>query len=160
MYSKKKGQTLLRSKEKKRRPFKVWGVYASQLIPDFINKCLNFFLSNAASPLKTPGIFRQPGNHEAVQLIKRRVEKNKKLDFSVGYSPHDVASAFKQFFSDGESPLLTFELHDCFIAVAGVPGEPEQLECLLKVLRLLPSENVSLLKCLLRFLRIVLQHSE
>lgn len=140
---------------------KIWGVHSktrSGLVPEFVNQCLNYFMANGGKQILVTGLFRQPGNHESIQRIKYAVEKRKRIDFAA-YSPHDIASAFKQFFSDASDPLFTLELYDCAMAAAALPLEEQRLECLHKVLELLPPGNLFLLKTLLKFLSCALAHS-
>ena len=66
--------------------------------------------------------------------------------------PHDVASLVKQFFRQLPEPLLTSQLHDCFIKSQRLEDEGDQTEAVLLLCLLLPIAHFTTLQFTMRFL--------
>jgi RhoGAP domain len=89
--------------------------------------------------LKTKFIFQKDGNPSEVWKLRKRFLKAKGKPISLdGVNVHDVATMLKHYLEDLPNSLLTIELHDCFIAAAGVPDPPTRLYCMRKAVSLLP----------------------
>ena len=73
--------------------------------------------------------------------------------------PHDVASLLKQFFRELPEPLLTNQLHDCFLKCLLLGGKNEQTMSILLLCILLPIEHLNTLKYFIKFMSKVAEKS-
>ena len=80
-------------------------------------------------------------------------------DLELCKSPHSVAGLLKLYFRELPDPPLTCELYDCFIAANSIVVPEARLECIKKILKMLPSKNLCLLYYLTSFLRILSNYS-
>jgi len=122
--------------------------------PPLVSHCIAYLVNY----LDKEGLFRVPGDELNIRAIKKRYYKGKKVNL-YGESPYDIACVLKRFFHDLSSPLLTVELYDCFIAAGGIPDEIVRKECLKKVLSQLPPENLAILKAVMYYCTLLVDHS-
>lgn len=66
--------------------------------------------------------------------------------------PHDVASLVKQFFRQLPEPLLTNQLHDCFIKAQRKEDHGDQKKAILLLCLLLPITHLNTLQFTMKFL--------
>jgi len=109
--------------------------------------------------LHCEGIFRISGNASKVRAFKEAISKGEKLSFAKEDDPFDVSSLVKLYFRELPAPLLTYELYDCFIAVQGLPEELRE-GAIIKLLHLLPKNNLMLLICICDLLKEVSTYSQ
>lgn len=94
----------------------------------------------------TEGIFRVPGDIDAVNLLKVAIDREE-FDPSTPADPHVLASTLKLFFRELHEPVIPPALyHDCVAAA----DDPEKS---VAILDRLPRHNHVLLKVILRMLQ-------
>ena len=80
-------------------------------------------------------------------------------DLDICKTPHTVSALLKLYFRELPEPVLTYELYDCFIAANGIVIPEARLECVKKILAMMPAPNMNLLVYLVRFLHLVAQYA-
>jgi len=111
--------------------------------------------------VQTKGLFRVPGVASDIEKLTKKFRSGKDINLTKKqYDPHTIAGLLKRFFRDLDEPLLTLELYDCFLAAVAVPDDDIQLQCLSKVVSLLPTVNYFILAALLEFLVFVSSFSD
>lgn len=96
---------------------------------------------------QTEGIFRVPGDIDAVNMLKVRIDRGEPL--TTFNEPHIPASALKLWFRELSEPLIPESLYyDCI-------GAYQDVEASIAVLARLPKLNRLLLIYILRFLQII-----
>eukprot|EP00039_Didymoeca_costata_P016530 m.298259 g.298259 ORF g.298259 m.298259 type:complete len:551 (-) comp16408_c0_seq1:2695-4347(-) len=100
-----------------------------------------------AQGAQTEGIFRVPGDIDAVNILKVRIDRGEPLS---GFSePHVPASALKLWFRELSEPLIPQELYyDCIEAYQDVDRS-------MAIIERMPALNRLLLVYIIRFLQIV-----
>ena len=68
----------------------------------------------------------------------RKLEKGKTVPLSPSTNPHFVAGLIKLWLCDLDDPLLTYELHEAFVAAIQPESTKERVELLQEVVGLLP----------------------
>lgn len=96
---------------------------------------------------QTEGIFRVPGDSDAVNNLKVSLDKFVMKDMYT--EPHVPASALKLWFRELQEPLISEEFYEACIAAAG------NAEVAISTLQLLPELNRKLLTYIIRFLQVV-----
>merc|ERR1712137_1181008 len=104
-------------------------------VPEVIDDCITHLLVHG---LKVEGIFRSSGEFRQVADILRDAGKGKRVSWSITSDPHLVACVIKVWLCELENPLLTWELHDCFIAAQDGPSVEESLRRIATVIQILP----------------------
>ncbi|KJE91095.1 hypothetical protein CAOG_002283 [Capsaspora owczarzaki ATCC 30864] len=111
--------------------------------------------------LKEEGLFRVPGSVPTVQQMKKDINRGEREGFQREDSVHDVASLLKQLYRELAEPLMTFDLHDVFIAAQATSGDAKsRRERILATLDLMPEANLNGLKLLMQFLAKVARFSK
>jgi RhoGAP domain len=120
-------------------------------------------LSLSLSLLRTVAewLFLAPPDPVQLKALRRRVAKRKGFDkdglSTLGCTAVDVGGLLMLFFAELENPLLTVELHDCWLASVGIVDVRARVICLKKVVDLLPAVNAAILLQLVDFFSIVVQ---
>ena len=66
------------------------------------------------------GLFRISGSKKRQEELKDLLDKDEHVDFnSSRFTPHDVASVFKNYLAELPEPLLTEASHDAYIQITG-----------------------------------------
>ena len=78
----------------------------------------------------------------------------------MGSQPHDVASLLKQFFRELPEPLLTNQLHDCFLKCLLLDTKNEQTMTVLFLCAMLPIAHLCALQYFLKFIMRVASKSD
>jgi len=100
--------------------------------------------------LQVEGIFRLSGEFKKVEAIIKSFEKGKPVLWDSNTDPHEVAGVLKSWLCELESPLLTTELHDSFIAAQAAVSREAVLRRLATVIELLPPSNKQIFKMLIK----------
>ncbi|KAJ5070104.1 rho gtpase-activating protein 68f [Anaeramoeba ignava] len=58
------------------------------------------------------GIFRIPGNHMQIELLKKEIDEDENYDFSIYNDVYVIASLLKQFFRELPESILTDSLFE------------------------------------------------
>mmetsp|Transcript_18280 Transcript_18280/g.25603 ORF Transcript_18280/g.25603 Transcript_18280/m.25603 type:complete len:407 (+) Transcript_18280:90-1310(+) len=126
-------------------------------IPRLVEDCIVFL--DTPTALQTEGIFRLSGSQDEIQKIKTLYEEDKPVDLQkMAKDVNVVAGLLKLYFRELPEALLTYELYECFLAAIGVPEEEAKMDCLRKVIDLLPAGNRLILTRLMGFLHKVAQY--
>jgi len=113
----------------------------------FVDLCIDYIDKYG---VHEQGIYRKCGASSAINRLKELVESNPTLShFDGSEDVHDVAGCLKCFFREMPQPLLTFELYDAFIASSETIELNSDISIVNKVLRLLPFDNLYILKKLI-----------
>ncbi|KAJ2658920.1 hypothetical protein IW148_004470 [Coemansia sp. RSA 1199] len=94
---------------------------------------------------RTEGLFRVPGDSDAVALTRLRIEAGQ-TDFSHVHDPNVPASLLKEWLRDLAEPLVPESLYEQCVSA---PDDPATA---LGVLSLMPESSMHVLKFLMRFL--------
>eukprot|EP01102_Stenamoeba_stenopodia_P003510 TRINITY_DN1358_c0_g1_i1.p1 TRINITY_DN1358_c0_g1~~TRINITY_DN1358_c0_g1_i1.p1 ORF type:complete len:1053 (-),score=361.84 TRINITY_DN1358_c0_g1_i1:129-3287(-) len=97
--------------------------------------------------LDTEDLFSKPPD----PALKKKIEAGE-LDFELIQNVHSVAGLLQIFLKELPEPLLTFELHNCFIGVADIAHEQTQRQVLRTLVEALPPLHVLALCRMLKFL--------
>lgn len=65
------------------------------------------------------GIFRVSGSLAQIKILKKAYQRDRATIKLSTIDIHTVASLLKSYFNDLDVPLLTFELYDQFLSIAG-----------------------------------------
>ncbi|EPQ56987.1 RhoGAP-domain-containing protein [Gloeophyllum trabeum ATCC 11539] len=130
-------------------------------VPIIVEKCI---AAVEASALDLEGIYRKTGGSGQSKMITQLFEKG---DYSFDLRDSDrfndicsVTSVLKSYFRSLPNPLLTYSLHDEFVAAAGIRDPEKKLEVVTDLLAQLPHEHFETLKMLMLHLHRVMEHSE
>jgi hypothetical protein len=120
-------------------------------VPIIVQKAVMFLRDKGLNEL---GLFRLPGSQVKVQALKESFDKGENPDLFDCEEVHSVASLLKLYLRQLPEPLIPFEFFDMFISAACVldKDEEEGVQQLGKQLKLLPEENLKLLKYMCQFL--------
>ncbi|XP_066288031.1 arf-GAP with Rho-GAP domain, ANK repeat and PH domain-containing protein 1-like isoform X7 [Branchiostoma lanceolatum] len=90
----------------------------SENIPVIVDRCLEFVTTHG---LQAEGIYRLNGTHLKIEQLLRDFNTDaRSVRLKLGdHSVHDVANCLKRYFRNLEDPLLTKDLHDRWVEVAG-----------------------------------------
>lgn len=130
------------------------------LIPIPVVSCIEYLTECC---LDLVGIFRIPGSTSEIKSIKQMFDSGENVNFGdieIMKTPHTAAGLLKLYFRELPEPLLTFELYDCFIASNGINMVEAKIDCIRKIIAMVPTVNVAILIYLLKFLITVEQHSD
>ncbi|KAJ2839283.1 hypothetical protein J3B01_000804 [Coemansia erecta] len=94
---------------------------------------------------RTEGLFRVPGDSDAVALTRLRIEAGQ-IDFSHVHDPNVPASLLKEWLRDLAEPLVPESLYEQCVSA---PDDPATA---LGVMSLMPESSMHVLKFLMRFL--------
>ncbi|RMX44964.1 hypothetical protein pdam_00018182 [Pocillopora damicornis] len=114
-------------------------------VPKFVVDSANFLQQH----LETEGLFRKSGSIQRQKLLKLKAENGEEFQ---NVQPHDVASLVKQFFRQLPEPLLTNQLHDCFIKAQRKEDHGDQKKAILLLCLLLPIAHLNTLQFTMKFL--------
>eukprot|EP01102_Stenamoeba_stenopodia_P011658 TRINITY_DN3600_c0_g4_i2.p1 TRINITY_DN3600_c0_g4~~TRINITY_DN3600_c0_g4_i2.p1 ORF type:complete len:616 (+),score=107.87 TRINITY_DN3600_c0_g4_i2:123-1970(+) len=98
------------------------------------------------------GLFRLSGNMNTIQDIIAKVEASESFDILTVSDPHVVAGLLKQYLLLLPEPILTYELHDVFLAATMVAKQKGQLDPLKRALSFLAPQSLRVLKALVGLL--------
>lgn len=98
---------------------------------------------------KTEGIFRVPGDIDAVNMLKVRLDKGETVDPGTFGEPHIPASTLKLWFRELAEPLIPEDLYDeCVNSSKDIPAS-------LAAVAKMPPLNKLLLTYIVRFLQVI-----
>ena len=115
-----------------------------QGIPIFINCLMDYVEATAAG---VPDLFTKPPNPILISQIQEG-----ELDFELIKDPHAVAGLIQVFLKKLPTPLITYELRACFIAVSDIENVSNKIKVLKTLSEILPELHYNLLRRLLQFL--------
>eukprot|EP00029_Vermamoeba_vermiformis_P000713 TRINITY_DN10912_c0_g1_i1.p1 TRINITY_DN10912_c0_g1~~TRINITY_DN10912_c0_g1_i1.p1 ORF type:complete len:222 (+),score=89.16 TRINITY_DN10912_c0_g1_i1:100-765(+) len=108
--------------------------------------------------LETQGIFRVSGNQNEVKQLMARINRGEVLHEQDFKDALTAATLFKSYFRELQEPVLSYDLHGCWLAL----GELHELECAEKlpgVVALLAPGQRRILQFLLKTLHEFAQHA-
>jgi hypothetical protein len=82
-------------------------------IPEIVEKCLTFLESH---DMKTEGLFRLSGAASTIAKFKERFDRGDDVRFENHADAHAIAGLVKLFLRELPTPLLTYQLYDCWVA--------------------------------------------
>jgi len=128
-------------------------------VPVLVDKCLKFVFSHG---VMTEGIYRLAGVNTKINKLLTEFRSNAwAVEISRDdYSEHDVANVVKRFVRQLESPLLTDELRQAFLATARIPDQDTKLTTYKSLLSKLPDVNHATMRKLLGHLYTVSSQSD
>ena len=68
--------------------------------------------------LNCPGIFRQSGDKESLQLLRAKIEANEPVEWS-SLDPHEIAGLLKLWVRELQEPLTTFDMYSIVLTANG-----------------------------------------
>ena len=111
--------------------------------------------------LSTEGLYRVSGNKTSVQQFYDTFRKGEGAAISFAHSDvHVWTGLLKQFLRDQPEPLLTFELFDSFIEIAGVQQKDMRSHFLQTIMSNIPAENLPCIAHLMLHLHTVASKKE
>jgi len=122
----------------------------------FLQACANWLKTHEG--LTTVGIFRKAGEEPKI-IALRKLTGAGEFNFSDDEDPNVIASLMKRYLREMKEPLLTFDLYEKFIDIAGLPVKELDAE-ILKLITSIPENNQKLLNFLCQFFYEVSLHSE
>jgi len=144
-----------RSKRKNNQPSIVKSFHFdrnSETIPVLVEDCISYL--EKPEYLKQEGIFRLSGSQEEINRLKQLYLEGKPVDLhKMARDVNDVTGLLKCFFRELPEAILTWELYECFLAAICIPDLEARMDCLRKVIVLLPPCNRLILDRLLGFLK-------
>jgi len=144
-----------RSKRKNDQPSIVKSFHFdrnSETIPVLVEDCISYL--EKPEYLKQEGIFRLSGSQEEINRLKQLYLEGKPVDLhKMARDVNDVTGLLKCFFRELPEAILTWELYECFLAAICIPDLGARMDCLRKVIVLLPPCNRLILDRLLGFLK-------
>ncbi|XP_054281560.1 rho GTPase-activating protein 44-like isoform X1 [Macrosteles quadrilineatus] len=107
------------------------------------------------------GLFRVAGGASKIKRMKLSLDANcLSLETALEYrDPHVIASVLKSYLRQLPEPLMTYRLHDQWIAAAKAPNDT-RLQALWSVVQQLPTANLDNLRYLVKFLALLSQNQE
>ncbi|TFK53665.1 RhoGAP-domain-containing protein [Heliocybe sulcata] len=133
-----------------------------RLVPVIVEKCIE---AVEAAALDLEGIYRKTGGSGQSKMITQLFEKGDYASFDLRDSDRfndicSVTSVLKSYFRQLPDPLLTYSLHDEFVAAAGIRDPDKRMETIADLLDMLPREHYETLKTLMLHLHRIMEHSE
>ncbi|KAI9205138.1 uncharacterized protein BJ171DRAFT_581345 [Polychytrium aggregatum] len=126
-------------------------------IPIIMDACIRTLLN---MDLHVEGIFRKNGNIRRLTTLHENLDRDpRNIDLSQDHQIQ-IAALMKKFLRELPEPLLTYKLHNLFVATQKLPSETNRYKTLHYVCCLLPKPNLDLLSVLVWFLGHVASHSE
>ncbi|KAI8452219.1 hypothetical protein BY996DRAFT_7241680 [Phakopsora pachyrhizi] len=129
-------------------------------VPRVVVKCIEAVEKHG---LQFEGIYRKTGGMSSVKMIQGCFEKGAAIDLNDLDRFNDISaitSTLKNYFRQLPNPLFTFELHEAFVAVAGMAQENIRLEALERVIYQLPLIHFETLKVLMKHLNKIESNSD
>jgi len=133
-----------------------------RLVPVIVEKCIDAvdFLG-----LEYEGIYRKTGGSRLSKLITQLFESGEYASFDLRDTERfndicSITSVLKTYFRSLPDPLLTFALHDEFIAAASIREPSAKKNIMYDLLAELPSEHYHTIKALMLHLHRVYKRSE
>mmetsp|Transcript_12387 Transcript_12387/g.49648 ORF Transcript_12387/g.49648 Transcript_12387/m.49648 type:complete len:897 (+) Transcript_12387:79-2769(+) len=124
-------------------------------VPPLVEDVCSYLEHNA---LTAVGLFREAGSLSETLTLKRKFSAAKSKVQLSSYSNHSIASLLSHYLLDLEPPLLTYSLYDAWIGCMAVEPEELQIQCIQRVLYLLPPGRTCVLQRVIRLLVAVADH--
>ncbi len=121
--------------------------------------CIDCVVYLRANGLTEDGLFRVPGNNDAMDAIRRSYDRGQPLPLD---NTHDTAGVLKLFFRRLPEPLIPFDCYAPLLEKAKTSSSmspAEFNEAISKIISCIPPSNLTLLRFLMDFLREVTTHS-
>ena len=131
-------------------------------IPTFLVETIDYIENNL---LSTQGIFRISASSMVQTRIQNAIDRGQQIDWTEYNDPHLAPNLLKKFFRDSPTPLIPYEIYNCFImlsaTIPNIQDDPELLKAKLKnALDLMPTKNRMILAKLCKFLTHVSEKSD
>ncbi|KZT21386.1 RhoGAP-domain-containing protein [Neolentinus lepideus HHB14362 ss-1] len=131
-------------------------------VPIIVEKCID---AVDASALDLEGIYRKTGGTGQSKIITQLFERGDYASFDLCDSDRfndicSVTSVLKSYFRQLPDPLLTYSLHNEFVAAVGIRDPDKKMEVIGELLDRLPDEHYETLKMLMLHLHRIMEHSE
>uniref|UniRef100_F1L440 Rho GTPase-activating protein 1 n=1 Tax=Ascaris suum TaxID=6253 RepID=F1L440_ASCSU len=132
-------------------------------LPPIVTDLISFLRENS---LEVEGLFRRSAEVSSIKRLQERVDRGEEIDF-LNEEPYrnnllaasiDASVLLKTFLRSLGEPVITNALYPRLTALSEVPKE-KKLNAICEFVRLMPPENVLLLKTICRFLKEVASHS-
>ncbi|XP_071452500.1 rho GTPase-activating protein 26 [Hetaerina americana] len=128
----------------------------------FVNRCIEVL---EARGLEEQGIYRIVGVSSKVNRLLNVTLDRRKLDRTnledvQEWETKTITSALKAYLRGLPEPLMTFQLHDDFVAAAKLDLKEERINQVHRLVHQLPKQNFSLLDTLVKHLRNVVSKSD
>lgn len=107
--------------------------------------------------LACPGIFRNSGGVEELQLLRARIEADDQIDWD-GVDPNNIAGIFKMWLRELPEPLTTFEAYSIGVNAVGLEGEAK-MSFVRRLIQRIPDANRIVLKKILLLLQLYASRS-
>ena len=78
---------------------------------------VHFIFHTIGLDIKKEGLFRISGERMLVEYLREQYDQGQVIPLQGFTQPHVIATLLKQYFRELPTPLLTFDLFDCFLAV-------------------------------------------
>ncbi|XP_027735276.1 SH3 domain-binding protein 1 [Empidonax traillii] len=122
-----------------------------------IEACVMMLL---ASGMREEGLFRLAAGASVLRKLKSSLASGSNALEEFYSDPHAVAGALKSYLRELPQPLMTFELYDEWVKVAGLKDIDSRVQSLRDICSRLPQENYNNLRYLIKFLAKLAEHQE
>eukprot|EP00727_Mastigamoeba_balamuthi_P004272 m51a1_g13842 putative domain containing protein (892) ;mRNA; f:525495-529076 len=126
-------------------------------VPSFVEEIFEAMLADGA--LDSEGIFRMSGSASEIDGMRLKLDSGMHVSFQ-GVSVNSLAGLLKLFLRNLPDPLITRNVYDMISAAAMAPNEAERARLLRDIVAKLPQLNQCLLQEVMRFLSMVVAHSD
>ncbi|XP_077571659.1 rho GTPase-activating protein 25-like [Stigmatopora nigra] len=125
--------------------------FGPQMVPILVQKCVEYIRDHG---LKEEGIFRLPGQDNAVKQFRDAFDAGERPAFPSDTDVHTVASLLKLYLRELPEPVVPWSQYQDFLDCTNMldSGNKEGREKLEKQIALLPRVNYNLLSYVCRFL--------
>ncbi|XP_077456376.1 rho GTPase-activating protein 25 [Stigmatopora argus] len=125
--------------------------FGPQMVPILVQKCVEYIKDHG---LKEEGIFRLPGQDNAVKQFRDAFDAGERPAFPSDTDVHTVASLLKLYLRELPEPVVPWSQYQDFLDCTNMldSGNKEGREKLEKQISLLPRVNYNLLSYVCRFL--------
>jgi len=144
------------TKKKKNQPLFGAPLPNTPTIPFPLEKFVEFYTMRG---ITVEGIFRITGNMDAIEKLKKKLDKGKNIDISLE-NPHVIASLMKLYFRELPEPLFTFTSYDSFLSAVVEDDDTKTVQNVKQILKTLPEPNRVVIRYLFEFLHRVTQNAE